>query len=159
MNNENPEKHKCLSCPTMIVEGDYCSECSDTPDGRSKLEFSTQMHIRSKYNKEQIQIHTEWPKSGPFASMNDSINKHVVEIINLKDSLVRKALIDLGWTPPPEKTTIHKTTACGPSGTIMNCSTCGYRKQKEEGFPNRKCINCKNQGVFAYWKPEENSYE
>ena len=98
----NPEKHKCLSCPTMITKGDYCSECSDTPDGRSRLDY--RLHVKSKYNKEQIQIHTEYPKDGPLSMMNPSFNNPVVEVINLKEALVRKALIELGWTPPKEET-------------------------------------------------------
>ncbi len=80
--------------------------------------------IRTKYNKDQIQLSTEWPEAGPFAAMNDSIDKTMVDYINLKDELVRKALIDLGWTPPPEEITIHKTAACGPSETIISCSDC-----------------------------------
>ena len=35
--------------------------------------------------------------------MNNSIQKAMVDIINLKDETVRRALIDLGWTPPEEK--------------------------------------------------------
>jgi len=31
---EEPEQHKCLSCPNIITDGDYCLQCSDTPDGR-----------------------------------------------------------------------------------------------------------------------------
>lgn len=96
------KEHKCLSCPTMIVDGDYCSECSDTPDGRSKYKFDYRLHVRSKYNKDQIQIHTEYPKDGPLSMLNQSFNNPVVEVINLKEALVRKDLIDLGWTPPPE---------------------------------------------------------
>ncbi len=27
-------EYECLSCPNMITDGEYCSECSDTKDGR-----------------------------------------------------------------------------------------------------------------------------
>jgi len=32
--NRTGEQHKFLSCPNTITTGDYCSECSDTPNGR-----------------------------------------------------------------------------------------------------------------------------
>ncbi len=37
-NDEHVEikEYKCLSCPNIITEGDYCKECSDTPDGRTQ---------------------------------------------------------------------------------------------------------------------------
>ncbi len=31
---EAPMEYECLSCPNMITDGEYCSECSDTKDGR-----------------------------------------------------------------------------------------------------------------------------
>ncbi len=32
--SEAPMEYECLSCPILIKDGEYCSECSDTKDGR-----------------------------------------------------------------------------------------------------------------------------
>ncbi len=47
-NNQTASDKRCLSCPNMITEGDYCKECSDTPDGRTRAEEE----IREAFEKE-----------------------------------------------------------------------------------------------------------
>lgn len=101
-------------------------------------EPETTVKIKTRYNKDQIQLSTEWPDTGLLSEMNNLINKAMVDIINLKDEAVRKALINLGWTPLESyicNICQHSRGGC--------CSE--YGDVGEDGiydFKNRRVIKC-----------------
>lgn len=77
--------HECLSCPNNITIGDYCSECSDTIDGRTHQ--STSDEIRESFEKEHgISNFAKWSlDKNRYVITSDSIPKyhrHWVKVAN-----------------------------------------------------------------------------
>lgn len=56
--------------------------------------------VDCSFNKDRIELY-----EGFVADEYDATSIHqklTTQIINLRDNAVRQALIELGWTPPPE---------------------------------------------------------
>jgi hypothetical protein len=52
--------------------------------------------------------------------MNDVVVNHYKEVINLKEKVIREALIALGWTPPDEKLSNGAKNTELPQGSIAH---------------------------------------
>jgi hypothetical protein len=63
---DKQEEKTCLSCPNTITEGDYCSECSDTPDGRSP-------ETMSKSVIKRLAVQRPEPNSDEIREVNNEI--------------------------------------------------------------------------------------
>jgi hypothetical protein len=65
-------------------------------ENKYKVNWLTTIRSMLDAKNEQIMLFHE-------TKMNDELIRSYTEIINLKEKLIRNALIALGWTPPKEK--------------------------------------------------------
>lgn len=97
---------------------------------------SSKLIIKTKFNRDVISSSIE-------NNMDEITNVMFEKIIRLQDEGIRKALIELGWTPPEEEKTLK----------TLEESNAERRKIQEKNnpkYPLKNGIACPNCGLELY---------